>query len=219
MVEFKVVISDPKAGADIPEVKVKIKGDENIEYGDNEKTKKKLPVCKANPELLKKLNAEHGIITIRIRKEEKKIKHTCRVETDNSIPSDTVHVSLEWLGDAVGAEEAEGVVFRAKAWQLTITSPQADKLIGLKIGDYFDGSLVGLPGYKLLIRGGSDNSGFPMIPSIPGPVKKRALLSGPPGFHPREKGERRRKTVRGNTISHDIVQINTVIVYPEQEKK
>ena len=219
MVEFKIVISDPKAGADIPEVKVKIKGDENIEYGDDEKTQKKLPVCKANPELLKKLNAEHGIITIRIRKEEKKIKHTCRVEADDSIPSDAVHVSLEWLGDAVGAEEAEGVVFRAKAWQITLTSPQADKLIGLKIGDQFDGSLVGLPGYKLLIRGGSDNSGFPMIPSIPGPVKKRALLSGPPGFHPREKGERRRKTVRGNTISHDIVQINTVIVYPEQEEK
>lgn len=219
MVEFKIVISDPKAGADIPEVKVKIKGDENIEYSDDEKTQKKLPVCKTNPELLKKLNAEHGIITIRIRKEEKKIKHTCRVEADDSIPPDVVHVSLEWLGDAVGAEEAEGVVFRAKAWQITLTSPQADKLIGLKIGDQFDGSLVGLPGYKLLIRGGSDNSGFPMIPSIPGPVKKRALLSGPPGFHPREKGERRRKTVRGNTISHDIVQINTVIVYPEQEEK
>jgi small subunit ribosomal protein S6e len=38
------------------------------------------------------------------------------------------------------------------------------------------------------------------------------LLSGPPGFHPRKKGERRRKTVRGNTISEDIVQINTKIV-------
>ena len=46
-----------------------------------------------------------------------------------------------------------------------------------------------------------------------GGVKKRVLLSGPPGFHPKEKGERRRKMIRGNTITEDIVQINTVIVY------
>jgi small subunit ribosomal protein S6e len=50
-----------------------------------------------------------------------------------------------------------------------------------------------------------------MRPDIPGPVKKRALLSAPPGFHPREDGERRRKTVRGNTIAPDITQINTKI--------
>jgi len=216
--EFKVVISDPKAGADIPEVKVKIKGDEEIPFGDDEKSQRKLPTCKANPELIKKLGAEHGIITIRIRKEEKKIKHTCRVVQDDSVPVDEVRVSLEWLGDAIGAEEAEGVAFRAKAWQITITSPEADQLIGLKIGDQFDGSLVGLSGYKLEIRGGSDNSGFPMLPTLPGPVKKKVLLSGPPGFHPREKGERRRKTVRGNTITHDTVQINTVIVYPKEKK-
>lgn len=218
MPEFKVVISDPKAGADIPEVKVKIKGDEEIPFGDDEKSQRKLPTCKANPELIKKLGAEHGIITIRIRKEEKKIKHTCRVVQDDSVPVDEVRVSLEWLGDAIGAEEAEGVAFRAKAWQITITSPEADQLIGLKIGDQFDGSLVGLSGYKLEIRGGSDNSGFPMLPTLPGPVKKKVLLSGPPGFHPREKGERRRKTVRGNTITHDTVQINTVIVYPKEKK-
>ncbi len=218
MPEFKVVISDPKAGADIPEVKVKIKGDEEIPFGDDEKSQRKLPICKVNPELVKKLGAEHGIITIRIRKEEKKIKHTCRVVQDDSVPVDEVRVSLEWLGDAVGAEEAEGVAFRAKAWQITITSPEADQLIGLKIGDQFDGSLVGLSGYKLKIRGGSDNSGFPMLPTLPGPVKKKVLLSGPPGFHPREKGERRRKTVRGNTITHDTVQINTVIIYPKEKE-
>ncbi len=218
MPEFKVVISDPKAGADIPEVKVKIKGDEEIPFGDDEKSQRKLPTCKASPELVKKLGAEHGIITIRIRKEEKKIKHTCRVVQDDSVPVDEVRVSLEWLGDAIGAEEAEGVAFRAKAWQITITSPEADQLIGLKIGDQFDGSLVGLSGYKLEIRGGSDNSGFPMLPTLPGPVKKKVLLSGPPGFHPREKGERRRKTVRGNTITHDTVQINTVIIYPKEGK-
>ena len=216
MPEFKIVVSDPEAKADLPEVKVKVKGDENIEYGEEEKSQRRLPTCKANPKLLEKLNVRHGIITIRIRKEEKKIKHTCKAVADAGIPEDEVHVSLEWLGDAVGAEEAEGVAFRAKAWQVAVTGQAAESLVGLKIGDTFDGGIVGLPGYRLLIRGGSDNSGFPMLPSIPGPVKKKVLLSGPPGFHPREKGERRRKTVRGNTISHDIVQINTVIVYPKK---
>ena len=218
MPEFKVVISDPQAKADLPVVKVKVKGDENIEYGDDEKNQRKLPTCKANPKLLEKIKAVHGVITVRIRKEDRKFNYTCKAIADNSIPEDTVHVSLEWLGDKVGPEEAEGEVFRAKAWQITVTSPAADQLVGLRIGDRFDGSIVGLPGYQLEIRGGSDNSGFPMLPSIPGPVKKRVLLSGPPGFHPREKGERRRKTVRGNTISHDIVQINTVIVYPPSSK-
>jgi len=212
MPEFKIVVSDPKAG-NTPIVKIKVKGDDSIEYGEMEKTKKKLPICKANPKLIEKLQAEHGIVTIRIRRDEKKINHTCRLQLDDSIPENEVHVSLEWLGEAAGVEEAEGEAFRTKAWQITVSGDIAERLIGLKIGDTVDGSIVGLKGLRLLIRGGSDNSGFPMLPSIPGPVKKRALLSSPPGFHPREKGERRRKTVRGNTISHDTVQVNTVILY------
>jgi len=217
MPEFKIVVSDPQAKADSPIIKVKVRGDENIEYGEEEKSQKKLPICKANPRLVERLGAVHNIITVRIKKEERKIKHTCRVIADSDIPEDEVRVSLEWLGEAAGVEETEGEVFRAKAWQITLGDPGASQLIGLKIGDKFDGGLVGLAGYQLEIRGGSDNSGFPMLPSIPGSGKKRALLSGPPGFHPREKGERRRKTVRGNTISHDIVQVNTRIVYPARK--
>jgi small subunit ribosomal protein S6e len=64
----------------------------------------------------------------------------------------------------------------------------------------------------LKITGGSDKDGFPMHPDVEGIGRKRILLTGPPGFHPRLKGERRRKTVRGNTISEDIVQINCKIV-------
>ncbi|MEM0264479.1 MAG: 30S ribosomal protein S6e [Candidatus Methanomethylicia archaeon] len=85
-------------------------------------------------------------------------------------------------------------------------------LIGLKIGDVIDGSIIDLPNLKLKITGGSDSSGFPMIPYLPGGKKYRILLSHPPGFHPKEDGLRKRKTVRGNTITSDIVQINTVIV-------
>jgi small subunit ribosomal protein S6e len=217
MPEFKVVIADPEAKADQPVVRVKVKGDPEIPYGSEEKEKRRLPLCKANPKLIERINAVHGVITLRFRREDKKVNHTCKVQHDASLPEDQVVVSLEWLGEAIGAEEAEAEAFRAKAWQITISSPQADQLIGLKIGDTFDGGIVGLPGYKLEIRGGSDLSGFPMHPAIQGSGKYRVLLSGPPGFHPREKGERRRKTVRGNTIGPDIVQVNAVIVsYPRK---
>ena len=92
--------------------------------------------------------------------------------------------------------------------------------VGLKIGDTIDGSVVGMPGYVLKITGGTDRDGFPMRPDVHGGVKVRLLLSGPPGFRPRKKGERRRKTVRGNTITEDIVQVNTVIIsWPEKEEE
>ncbi len=74
-----------------------------------------------------------------------------------------------------------------------------------------------LPELTLKITGGSDDSGFPMRPDLPGGVKRKLLLSGPPGYHPPEKGMRKRVTVRGNTITEDIVQINTVIVYQREE--
>jgi len=85
-------------------------------------------------------------------------------------------------------------------------------LIGKKIGDEINGSLIGLEGYKLKITGGSDKCGFPMRHDIHGSAKMRALLSKGPGYKPSDKGIRKRKSVRGNTISSDIVQINTKVV-------
>ncbi|MEM0257505.1 MAG: 30S ribosomal protein S6e [Thermofilum sp.] len=99
-----------------------------------------------------------------------------------------------------------------KAEQIEVKGEQAIRLIGLKIGDIIDGSLVGKPGFKLKITGGSGRAGEPMRPDIPGPRKGYFLLSGPPGYHPTDKGVRKRKFVRGNTITDEIVQINTVIV-------
>jgi len=99
-----------------------------------------------------------------------------------------------------------------KAEQVEVKGDAARRLLGLKIGDIFDGSIVGKPGIKLKITGGSGRAGEPMLPFLPGGVKRYLLLSSPPGFHPREKGERRRKFVRGNVITEEIVQINTVIV-------
>ncbi len=212
MTEFKVVVSDPKAG-NAPVVKVKVKGVGNISYDQAEKEGRRLPKAKANPKLIEKLNPDLKIVTVRREVEGKKLKVTLLLEPDDSVPEDEIHCSAELASEKLGGNEVEAEAFRAKAWQITVSGDKAAKLIGLKIGDEFDGSVVGLPGVTLKIRGGSDNSGFPMRPDIPGGAKRRVLLSGPPGFHPKEKGERRRKTVRGNTITDEIVQINTVIVW------
>ena len=99
-----------------------------------------------------------------------------------------------------------------RAYQRVVEKDKAKKLIGLKITDEFDGGIVGLPGYRLRITGGTDKSGFAMRRGIKGSGRKRILLSAPPCYHPKRRGERRRKNVRGETISEDIAQINTIIV-------
>ena len=95
--------------------------------------------------------------------------------------------------------------------QLEVEAAESKKIVGLKIGDEFDASPVGLKGYTLKITGGSDKNGFPMKKDVEGPRRIKSLLSGGIGFKPIREGQRRRKTVRGNTISDDIVQINAVV--------
>jgi small subunit ribosomal protein S6e len=98
-----------------------------------------------------------------------------------------------------------------KSHQVEVDQAQTKQLVGLKIGDEIDASLVGLNGYKLKITGGSDKNGFPMKRDVDGPRRIRSLLSSGLGFEPKRDGQRRRKTVRGNTVSDDIVQINTIV--------
>src|SRR3972149_1131659 len=93
-----------------------------------------------------------------------------------------------------------------------ITGHYASALVGKKVGDEVDGLYVGLPGYKLSITGGSDKDGFPMRRDLPGPRRRRVLLSGGGGFHPPRNGMRKKKTVRGNTISPDTLQLNLKII-------
>jgi small subunit ribosomal protein S6e len=124
----------------------------------------------------------------------------------------TVLVPEALLREKLGVVEAIGEIFRAPAFQIRVSGAEASRLVGLRIGDKFDGSLIGLNNVQLEIRGGSDLAGFPMRIDISGPVKKYVLLSQGPGFRPKEDGERRRKLIRGDTISEDIVQINTVAI-------
>lgn len=111
------------------------------------------------------------------------------------------------------------------AKQVEITGGEAEKLIGKRIGEEVPAKELGLnlreifgdesisEDAKLKITGGTDKDGFPMRPDVHGPRRVKILLSQGPGFRPREKGERRKKTVHGNTISPNIVQVNMKIVF------
>ena len=88
----------------------------------------------------------------------------------------------------------------------------------LMFGEPIDGTVVGQGGSKLQITGGCDKDGFPMRPDIHGGVRANTILSGGVGFHPRHQGERQRKTVRGNIITEEIVQINMKTLEKSQKK-
>jgi small subunit ribosomal protein S6e len=101
-----------------------------------------------------------------------------------------------------------------------IEESRAAPLIGRKIGEEIDGSIVDLPSYKLKIMGGSDKDGFPMRQNVHGGVRREVILSGGVGFNPKKEGERRRKTVRGDVITDEIVQLNMRIMEkPKQPKE
>jgi small subunit ribosomal protein S6e len=89
---------------------------------------------------------------------------------------------------------------------------RATPLIGRKIGEVIDGAIVDLPAHKVQLVGGSDKDGVPMRPSVHGGVRRHVVLSGGVGFNPKNRGERKRKTVRGNVITDEIVQVNAKIV-------
>ena len=98
-----------------------------------------------------------------------------------------------------------------------------ETLVGRSIGDSFDGKEISedLAGYEIEITGTSDKSGFSGLPEVDGPNLKKVLLGYGRGMHKKPKGEgkvnrrpkglRLRKTMRGNEISLDTVQINTKV--------
>ena len=110
-----------------------------------------------------------------------------------------------------------------KSFQSKVAGHLANSLVGKKIGDEIDGIFVQLPGYKLKITGGSDRAGFPMIADLPGTRYRRLLTSEGPGYHAttrhkkkrdkptHEVGLRKKKPVRGNTISPETSQVNLKI--------
>lgn len=92
-----------------------------------------------------------------------------------------------------------------------IEGSRAQALIGRSLGETIDGSALGLGSGKIRISGGCDKNGIPMRPDVHGGVKKHIVLTGGPGFRQTRHGERRRKLVRGRTITDETYQINFTI--------
>lgn len=100
-----------------------------------------------------------------------------------------------------------------QTYQKVVSGANANKIIGKRVGDSVNGTLVELPpDYELVITGGSDKDGIPIRPDVSGSGRKNILVGGGVGFNPKKRGLKRKKRVRGNTISRDIVQLNMKVV-------
>jgi small subunit ribosomal protein S6e len=102
-------------------------------------------------------------------------------------------------------------VISTKSGKAYSTNTNEDQFIGKKIGETVKLDEIGLTGFEAVIRGGSDKQGFPMHKSVQGPIRKKIFTAKGIGFKPKVKGERKRVSVRGNTISKEISQINLKI--------
>jgi len=95
----------------------------------------------------------------------------------------------------------------------TITQELKDKtaqpLLGVKVGSVIDSSIIGVGDGKLKITGGSDKSGTPMRADVHGGVKKYVLLSTGVG---NRNEDRIRKLVRGNMVTEEIYQLNSMLI-------
>src|SRR2546428_9170861 len=94
----------------------------------------------------------------------------------------------------------------------SVEGANAQALVGKSIGDEVDEKLLGIGNMKLKITGCTDKDGIPMRFDIQGGAKKRAMLSGGVGFKPNDRGERRRKLVRGRVVGEDTLQVNSVVM-------
>ncbi len=100
-----------------------------------------------------------------------------------------------------------------KSYQLNVTGQHANVLFRKKIGDEVDGMFLGLPGYKVVITGGSDKDGFPMRPEIHAANRKRLLVADSIGYRPKDyPGKREKVSLHGGEVGPDISQINTKVV-------
>ena len=112
---------------------------------------------------------------------------------------------------------------KGKSWKLELDS---EALMGKKIGEKLPGNEINadLSGYEFEITGTSDIAGFPGKKDEEGHTLRKVLLTAkswgcwqePKGLRKKKpktkKGLRLRKTVRGNAVSADTVQINTKVV-------
>ena len=96
---------------------------------------------------------------------------------------------------------------KGKSVSKELKDNDANPLLGLQLGNETDAAIVGLSG-KLKLTGGSDKSGVPMRNDIHGAARNRVLLVKGVGLQDAEIGQRKRKLMRGNTVSEEIYQVN-----------
>mmetsp|Transcript_21464 Transcript_21464/g.31924 ORF Transcript_21464/g.31924 Transcript_21464/m.31924 type:complete len:254 (+) Transcript_21464:33-794(+) len=85
----------------------------------------------------------------------------------------------------------------------------------LRMSQEVGGDILGdeWKGYVFKITGGNDKQGFPMMQGVLLATRTRLLLKkGSKCYRPRKVGERKRKSVRGCIVSHDLSVLNLVIV-------
>lgn len=83
-----------------------------------------------------------------------------------------------------------------------------------RMAQEIEGSVLGeeFEGYILRISGGNDKQGFPMRQGILTNTRVRVLCKkGHKAYRPRRAGERKRKSVRGCVVGHDISVLNLVV--------
>ena len=115
-----------------------------------------------------------------------------------------------------------------RAYNVDASTGAAGSIVGKKIGDELDAGPLGLAGYKILITGGTDQTGIPARKSLPGAGRRRLLLAEGVGFHPVMEGERKRKMIRAHEITLEFVQVNARVtaygdkpldeIFPKVEK-
>lgn len=103
--------------------------------------------------------------------------------------------------------------------RVEIDAARMGPLVGTRIGQVVDGALAGMQGYKLKLTGGTDKDGIPMRPDVHGSAKARIVLSGGVGYSPKNRGEQKRKVVRGNTVSLDTTFLNFVVAEAPKARK
>ena len=84
-----------------------------------------------------------------------------------------------------------------------------------KMGEEVQGEALGeeFKGYTFRISGGNDKQGFSMKQGVLVNKRVRLLLSaGHTNYRPRRTGERKRKSVRGCIVGHDIAVLHLVII-------
>ncbi len=99
-----------------------------------------------------------------------------------------------------------------KAYNVELDDIKTKSLVGTKLGDEVNGTPLGFSGYTLKLTGGSDKTGVPMRIDVHGRVKPKIQVSKGPGYKPQERGIVKRKRVRGNIVTPDIIQVNSIIV-------